>query len=149
MPGYCVIGEADSFISMLLARFAQASGLEPVLARLGEDVYALARRLQPAVIFLDGELPGNLRGWEAARALRADADCRDIPLVSCSWLNETDARALLPDATAYLQKPELHYDDFVAALHLAVPIKVKVLAGSTAATASQQRSSSDKEECHG
>lgn len=63
MPGYCVIGEADSFISMLLARFAQASGLEPVLARLGEDVYALARRLQPAVIFLDGELRGNLRGW--------------------------------------------------------------------------------------
>lgn len=119
MAVYCLIGEADSFISMLLARFAQASGLEPVQARLGEDVCALARQLRPAIIFLDGELPGSLRGWEAGRKLKADADCHSIPIVSCSWLNEPDARALLPDAVTYLQKPELHFDDFAAALRLA------------------------------
>jgi len=119
MDVYCLIGEADHFISMLLARFAQACGLQPVQARVGEDVCALARQLRPAVIFLDGELPGVLRGWEAARQLRTDADLRHIPIVSCSWLNEPDARALITDAVAYLQKPELHYDDFAAVVQLA------------------------------
>ncbi len=119
MVAYCLIGEADSFISMLLARFAQAYGLQPVQAGVGEDVCALARQLRPAVILLDGELPGALRGWEAARQLRTDAELRQIPIVSCSWLNEPDARALITDAIAYLQKPELHYDDFAAALQLA------------------------------
>jgi len=62
MDVYCLIGEADPFISMLLARFARACGLQPVQAGVGEDVCALAQQLRPAVIFLDGELPGVLRG---------------------------------------------------------------------------------------
>ena len=110
MPGHCIIGEADSFISMLLTRFAQEYGLQPVQARVGEDVCPFARQVRPAVIFLDGELPGSLRGWEAAQKLRGDADLCRIPIVSCSWLNEPDGRALIKDAIAYLQKPELHYD---------------------------------------
>jgi DNA-binding response OmpR family regulator len=119
MFGHCIIGEADSFISMLLTRFAKEVGLQPVQARVGEDVGPLARRMRPSVIVLDCELPGSLRGWEAARHLRADADLCRIPIISCSWLNEHDARALIADAIAYLQKPELHYEDFWAALRLA------------------------------
>jgi CheY-like chemotaxis protein len=119
MPRQCIIGEADSFVSILLTRFANEYGLEPVQARVGEDVCPLARQLRPAVIFLDCELPGSLRGWEAAHNLRADANLSRIPIVSCSWLSEHDARALIGDAVAYLQKPELHYDDFLAALRLA------------------------------
>ncbi len=146
MPVHCIIGEADSFVSMLLTRFAQACGLEPVQARLGEDVYALARRFRPAVIFLDGELPGNLRGWEAARRLKADADCRHIPVVSCSWRNEHDARALISDAIAYLQKPELHYDDFTAALRLAAQVGVRTPTEGKTASAQQQPSSPNEGE---
>ncbi|MCS7061043.1 MAG: response regulator [Anaerolineae bacterium] len=118
MASYCLIGETDSFIAMLLARFAQAHGLQPVQAQAGEEVYALARQLRPVVIVLDGELPGALRGWEAVREIRADPDLARIPVISCSWLNEPDARALMAQAIAYLQKPELHYDEFVAALRL-------------------------------
>ncbi len=143
MTVYCVIGEADPFMSMLLARFAQAAGLEPVQARLGEDVCAFARQLQPAVIFLDGELPGNLRGWEAARKLKADADCRSIPVVSCSWRNEHDARALIEDAIAYLQKPELHYTDFTAALRLVAQGAARTPAESIIANGPQQPLSPD------
>lgn len=119
MCGHCIIGEADSFISMLLTRFAREVGLQPVQAQVGEDVCPLAQRIHPSVIFLDCELPGSLRGWEAARRLRADTELSRIPIVSCSWLNEYDARALIADAIAYLQKPELHYEDFLAALRLA------------------------------
>jgi CheY-like chemotaxis protein len=119
MPGHCLIAEADSFISALLARFAEERDLQPVQARVGEDVFPLARQVHPVVIFLDGELPGCLRGWEAARALRANGELAHIPIVSCSWLAEPDAKALIDDAVAYLRKPDLHYDDFLAALRLA------------------------------
>lgn len=119
MAAYCLIGETDSFIAMLLARFAQARGLQPVQAQAGEEVCALARQLHPVVVVLDGELPGALRGWEAASQMRADPDLAGIPIISCSWLSEPDARALIAQAVAYLQKPELHYDDFTAALRLA------------------------------
>lgn len=148
MPAHCVIGEADPFISMLLTRFAEACGLQPVQAQLGEDVYALARQLRPTVILLDGELPGDLRGWEAARRLKADANYHNIPVVSCSWLNEVNARALLPDAVAYLQKPDLHYDDFVAALRLAGQVNMKTQVEGTVADALQPQSSPSKGDRH-
>lgn len=119
MSGHCIIGEADSFICMLLTRFAREVGLQPVQARVGEEVCPLAQQIHPSLILLDPELPGSLRGWEAARELRTGAEFRRVPIVSCSWLNECDARALIADANAYLQKPELHYEDFLAALRLA------------------------------
>jgi hypothetical protein len=37
-------------------------------------------------------------------------------VLTCSWLSEADALALTGDADGHLQKPELHYEDFVAAL---------------------------------
>ncbi len=119
MPGDCIIGEADVFISALLARFAEERGLRPVHACVGEDVFPLARQVHPLVIFLDCELPGRVRGWEAAEALKADGELSCIPIISCSWLNEQDAQALIDGAVAYLRKPDLHYDDFLAALRLA------------------------------
>jgi hypothetical protein len=70
----------------------------------------------PEVIFLNCELPGSIRGWEAARQLGADSELRRIPVIVCSWLNEQAARTLVGVAVAYLQKPELHYDDFLEAL---------------------------------
>jgi len=119
MSGHCIIGEADSFICMLLTRFAREVGLQPEQARVGEDVCPLAQQIHPSLILLDPELPGSLRGWEAARGLRIDAELSRVPIVLCSWLNECDARALIADANAYLQKPELHFEDFLAALRLA------------------------------
>ena len=48
--------------------------------------------------------------------LKASADWHGNPLISCSWLVKPEAAALVPDCVAHLQKPDLHYDDFVAAL---------------------------------
>ena len=116
MTRVCVIGEADPFVAQLLQRFAEESGLRSLRAQAGEDLLELVRQARPRVIILEPELPGKLRGWEAAQALAADQAMRAIPLVTCSWLKEPDARALIGRLAGHLQKPELHYEDFVAAL---------------------------------
>ena len=49
----CVIGEADPFIARLLKRFAAESGLQTVVARVGQDVVELARQVKPAVVIVE------------------------------------------------------------------------------------------------
>ena len=112
----CVIGEADPFIARLLKRFAAESGLQTVVARVGQDVVELARQVKPAVVIVEAELPGTMRGWEAVRALRADREICNIPVIICSWLQEANVDALVGEVAGHLQKPELLYEDFEAAL---------------------------------
>jgi CheY-like chemotaxis protein len=119
MAPMCLIGEGDPFVAQLLQRFAEQSGLAAVRTPVAQGLVELARQLKPAVIFLDPELPGKVRGWEAALALRADPATRAIPLVGCSWLKEADARSLVDQFSGYLHKPDLRYEDFVAALQTA------------------------------
>ena len=119
MNRICLIGETDPFVASLLQRFAETSGLQAVRVQVGQDLPELAQQLSPDVIILEAELPGKLRGWEAALALKANAATAHIPIISCSWLSKEEASALIGDAAAYLQKPELHYEDFVAALSAA------------------------------
>jgi CheY-like chemotaxis protein len=116
MTMMCLIGEADPFLARLLERFGSASGLTVVWAKVGQELLNLAQALRPDIIVVDPELPGTLRGWEALRAIGADAGLAHIPVLTCSWLSEADALALAGDADGHLQKPELHYEDFVAAL---------------------------------
>ena len=115
----CMIAEADPFIARLLKRFAEESGLDPVVARAGQDVMALARQVKPVVIVLDVELPGTVQGWEVAQALLADRETFSIPVILCSWLEEANGDALTGQVASYLRKPELYYEDFTAALKLA------------------------------
>jgi CheY-like chemotaxis protein len=119
MARVCVIGEADPFVAQLLKRFAEESGLQTLRAQVGQDLLEVVRQIRPRVIILEPELPGTLRGWEAAQALLTDEAVRAIPVVACSWLKEAEARALIGQLAGYLQKPELHYEDFVAALQAA------------------------------
>jgi len=119
MTRICVLGETDPFVAGLLQRFAEASGLQAVRVQVGQDLLDLVRQVSPAVIILDAELPGKTRGWEAARTLKADSETSHIPIITCSWLSEAEAGALFGEASGHLQKPELHYEDFLAALSAA------------------------------
>jgi len=119
MTRICIVGETDPFVASLLQRFAEASGLHVARVQVGQDLPDLARQVQPAVIILDAELPGKMRGWEAARVLKSDPETSGIPILMCSWLPEAEASVLIKEAVGHLQKPELHYDDFVAALRAA------------------------------
>ncbi len=115
-PPICLIGESDTFLARLLTRFCEGCGLSAVRAQVGEELEALAAECHPDLIILDVELPGEHRGWQAAQVLKAQNGAAGVPVISCSWLTRSDAAALAPDCAAYLQKPDLHYDDFVAAL---------------------------------
>jgi len=111
----CIIGEADPFLARLLARFVEKSGLRSCQAQTGETLLALAQAGRPVLILLDPELPGKLRGWEAVQALAA-AGTAAPPIILCTWLEAGDAQALAGEAYVCLQKPDWHYEDFVAAL---------------------------------
>lgn len=135
MPATCLIAEADPFIANLLLRFAEERGVSAVRAKTGQELRALARQHGPAVLIVEPELPGEPRGWEAVRALRAEAEDKaervisaltststspaPFAVISCSWLEKAEAGKLLGAVAWHLQKPNLYYDDFVRALEAA------------------------------
>jgi CheY-like chemotaxis protein len=116
MSPNCVIGESDPFLTLLLERYAKASGMPVLHARLGEQVLQLLRGSHPDVLVIDPELPGAMRGWEVIQAVQADPELCGVDLITCGWLDESDTRALTGVVAPHLQKPELSYDDFQAAL---------------------------------
>jgi CheY-like chemotaxis protein len=116
MKRRCIIAEANPFIARLLQRFAEQKGLDIINVQVGQDVVELACQENTAVIILDPELPGKMRGWEVARQLRKKAETRAIPIIACSWMDETALRELAGELNGNLRKPEIHYEDFVSAL---------------------------------
>lgn len=119
MQKLCVIGEADPFIARLLQRFAEESGLETSYAKNGRELYDLVEREEPQLVIVDVELPGTIRGWQAIRALREQSRFSHLPVITCSWLQAAEARSLAGEVSGHLQKPELHFIDFLAALKTA------------------------------
>jgi len=118
MPVKCVIGVADHFIAHLLERFAEQSGMQTVRANSGQALLKIAQQVQPDFIIVDNELPGTIQGEEVIWALRSNAETSQVPLVLCSWLPATEAQALFGEMTAYLAKPKLDYQGFLAAASL-------------------------------
>lgn len=110
--GSCLIAESDPFIAKLLVRYAEGSNLDCIRAREGDDIVTLAQKTKPDVIILDAEFPGEKVGWEMMRALKSGEDTRHIALISCSWLSQSEVRALAGILTGYLQKPNISYSDF-------------------------------------
>ena len=108
----CLIGESDPFVARLLRRFAEKVGVEVVLAQTGEDLLNLASTLAPDVIILDPDLPGKLRGRDMTQSLKTTP----TPIMVCSWESETCIQATYGEYAYYLQKSDLHYDEFASAL---------------------------------
>jgi len=115
----CLIGESDLFLARLLGRFAEKSGLVVKFASTGDELVELALMEIPALIILEPELPGKLRGWDAAQDLKTRPQTCAIPLLVCSWQEKEQTMAITGPVSAYLKKPDLHYEDFAAALEMA------------------------------
>lgn len=83
-------------------------GFEVVLAVDGQEALAAAEREQPDVIVMDLGLP-RLDGWQTTRALKANAELRDVPVVALtSHLSEQDqAKAREAGCVTVLGKPVL------------------------------------------
>src|SRR6266496_1440284 len=109
MKRRCIIAEANPFITRLFQRFAEQQGLDVINVQVGQDVLELACQENTAVIILDPELPGKMRGWEVARQLRKRAETRAIPIIACSWMNEVALKEMAGDLNGNLLKPEIHY----------------------------------------
>jgi len=119
MKRLCIIAEANPFMTRLLQYFAEKKGLDIINVQVGQDVLEVARRENTAVIILDPELPGKMRGWDVVRQLRNDAETSTIPIIACSWMEESALRKMTGEFDGNLLKPEIHYEDFVSALNQA------------------------------
>ncbi|HEX7975969.1 MAG TPA: response regulator [Anaerolineales bacterium] len=119
MKRLCVIAEDNLFITRLLQRFAEKNGFDILPVQVGQDVLELVRQNKPAVIVIDPELPGKVRGWEVIRLLREDDQTCNIPIIACTWMDETSLGEMAGEVSGRLQKPEIHYKDFVGALRKA------------------------------
>jgi CheY-like chemotaxis protein len=78
------------------------------------QVVARAREIKPFAITLDVMMP-NRNGWQVLEALKNDPETRNIPVVMCSILEDTEKGFSL-GAADYLMKPILE-EDLVSALN--------------------------------
>ena len=108
----------DNPVNALIIRelLANRSDIELHEATEGLPGLEAARRLQPALVLLDMQLP-DIDGQELLRALKADAVTAAIPVIvlSANAMAEDIARALQAGARAYWTKP-LDFDVFRAGL---------------------------------
>ena len=107
-----IVGK-DAHFSYLLQRFVRTSTYRTIPVNLGDDVLSFARDEKPVAIVLEVDTP-QIVGWDALRALKSDPDVASIPVIVCSWLDES-ARGLAEGADMYLRMPIL-FEEFGAAL---------------------------------
>ena len=103
----------DSHFSYLLQRFVGTSAHRVLPVSLSDDVLSLVRCEKPVAIVLEVDTPGRV-GWQTLRTLKTDPETSRIPVMVCSWHDES-ARSLIEGADVYLRMPIL-YRDFGAAL---------------------------------
>jgi CheY-like chemotaxis protein len=79
----------------MYAGFLGANGFSTAQAADGADALTLARRLRPAAVVLDLEMP-RLHGLTVIKRIRADAELRDMPILVLTAYDhlEQDARAV-------------------------------------------------------
>ncbi|MCJ2049824.1 response regulator [Methylobacterium sp. J-070] len=87
----------------LLARFLTKEGFHVATAPDGKAGLEQARTRRPRAILLDVTMP-RMDGWAVLRALRADPDLGDLPVIMVTVLDEQNLAFSL-GATDYLQKP--------------------------------------------
>ena len=100
----------------LLRIYTEVSGFQVIQALEGQEVLPLAQERHPAVVLLQMDLAGRLRGWDALRSLKNDPHTRHIPVLVISWQSQGMLNELAEGAAGYLQEP-ITYESFVEALH--------------------------------
>ena len=107
-----IVGK-DSHFSYLLQRFVRTSAHRFIPVNLSDDVLSLALCEKPVAIVLEVDTPTTV-GWQTLRTLKSDPEAGRIPVIVCSWLDES-ARGLAEGAEVYFRMPIL-YKEFGAAL---------------------------------
>jgi len=87
----------------IIGRYLKKDGFSVVRALSGEQGLQLAHQLQPTAITLDVMMP-EMDGWSVLRALKADPDLREIPVIMLSMIDDR-TRGYSLGAVDYLTKP--------------------------------------------
>lgn len=84
----------------------EAAGMDVLLALEGRQALAIARRMRPDIILMDGLMP-HMDGFEACRVLKADPALAAIPVIFMTGLADTDdvVKGLEAGGVDYLTKP--------------------------------------------
>jgi signal transduction histidine kinase/ActR/RegA family two-component response regulator len=104
----------DDWASLdLISAYLDGSPVEVLQARNGVDALELIRKVLPAAVVLDLQLP-RLDGWEVLTELKARPDTVAIPVIIASIVDDRPRGAAL-GAAVYLQKP-IRRDELIGAL---------------------------------
>jgi len=98
----------DEGVITLFRRYLEKQGYRVVGLTHSERVVEEAKRLQPYAITLDIIMPDK-NGWEVIRELKSDPETRNIPIIVCSIVSDTQ-KGLSLGVADYLVKPILEQD---------------------------------------
>lgn len=107
MPGECILIIEDNQKNLKLIRdVLQFHGYTTLEAETAEIGIELARKLQPALILMDVQLPG-MDGREALKILKSDAGTQHIPIIALTaFAMKGDRERLLAEGfDGYVSKP--------------------------------------------
>ena len=101
-----LIAEDERDIRDLVAFTLRFAGHEVFPATNGEEAVELAPKVNPDLILMDVRMP-RMTGYEACKAMKADAQLKDIPVVFLSAKGQESEIQQGKDAGAedYLLKP--------------------------------------------
>jgi CheY-like chemotaxis protein len=98
-----LIAERDQSVRSLQTLFLERAGFGIEFSDDGEQALERARSIRPAAVITEILIP-KMDGLALCRALRAEADTRDTPVLVFSILGAAQ-RAAEAGATAFLRKP--------------------------------------------
>ena len=101
-----LIAEDERDIRDLVAFTLRFAGYEVFTATNGEEAIELAPQVKPDLVLMDVRMP-RMTGYEACRALKANPDLKDIPVVFLSAKGQESEiqQGLESGAEDYLLKP--------------------------------------------
>ena len=105
-PTRILVAEDDPDIGHLLEHYLRKAGFLPTLVASGRDVMPRIKHETPDLVVLDLMLPG-LDGLQVCRAIRADANTANIPIIMLTAKAEESDRivGLELGADDYITKP--------------------------------------------
>jgi CheY-like chemotaxis protein len=102
-PKTILVVDDNPDMLQLYSRFLKGSGHQVTHAQSGDEALQLAGHVWPACIVLDVMMPAR-DGWEILQLLRTDPATREVPVLVCSVLQQSElARSL--GADGFLPKP--------------------------------------------
>jgi CheY-like chemotaxis protein len=112
-----VVIEDNADAAEMLCMMLELAGCTAASASSGPEGLELLRRDPPNVVLCDIGLPGEMSGYEVARAIRADASLRGVFAIALTGYGQEEDRRKTREAgfDAHLTKP-VEPDELLALL---------------------------------